>query len=256
MRTSMKKTITFLKSKINFITACMLYIITCIFLYYVQYKLYGGAVDTGLVYVVALPPIYFILWFINSENEGKSEKENVKWKKILNIVLILALFGFALYIIYNNPYELRAYEIISLLAVGVLIDLVKKIKPEIDIKKIIPNFVSAAFGVVIITTVLYITILNPCTLQKAEEMLKKSNYENILFTCNCNILIFSAVNGIDSDRFNGDEEALGLYLFKAERDNKQYGVIVSIVNGTYADFDLQNNNEAVKYMMENKIRYH
>lgn len=55
----------FLKKWGRFALACVLYIITGIFMYVVQYKLFGNVIRTPLMYVVVFPAFALLGWILN-----------------------------------------------------------------------------------------------------------------------------------------------------------------------------------------------
>lgn len=67
----------FLKKWGRFALACVLYIITGIFMYVVQYKLFGNVIKTPLMYVVVFPVFALLGWVLNGgypKAGGEDEK--------------------------------------------------------------------------------------------------------------------------------------------------------------------------------------
>lgn len=248
--------IPWVKSKVSIVVAFGIYVITCLFLYYVGYKLFGGAVDTGLVYAVSTPPLTLLFWFLRDEKADNLRK-GTRWDKIagiVNWVIIIGGAGFFAYLLYHNPYELRAFQIFALVLIAGLLALVKRLKPNTSFQSCSPQVVSIAYTAIFIATVMYVALLSPCTLPTAQKVLENHNYSNISYVGDFNNKLTLVLAHGNTEKVSQEPEHLGVYLFRAEKDNERHFVFVSVVSGDIVASDLENNNESLKYLVNYRAR--
>lgn len=247
------KAIIFIKAKINIIIACGMYLVTCLALYYVEYKMYGSTVDTGLYFAVVIPPLSLLFWFMRDEDVDKAKKKKTRWNKISNIfsnILFFActaVFGYNLYL---NIYELRAYQFFALILLLGIIYLSKKYKHYMKQTNNTSIIVSVVYGTLLFATVMFVAVLSPCTVSKAAEMLQSNGYTNVSYATDIqNKEILNMVMGSNVSVLQKNDDRLGFYLFKAEKDDESYGVLVSVTKGRIVAFDHENENETLEYIL-------
>lgn len=249
----MEKSIAFIKPKINIIIACGMYSVTCLAMYYVEYIMYGSTIDTGLVFAVVFPPLCLLFWFIRDEDIDKAEKKKTYWYKVSNIlcnILIIvctAIFGYSLYL---NIYELRVYQFFAIMLFWGIVCLSKKHKKYLKTTNNTSKIVSMVYGMLLLATFLFVAVLSPCTVSNAAEKLRSYGYTNVSYATNIqNKGILNIVMGTNISELQKNDDKLGFYLFRAEKDDESYGVLVSVTHGTIVGYDLENENETLEYIL-------
>lgn len=249
----MEKVITFIKSKINIIIACGMYVITCLVLYYVEYKMYGSTVDTGLVYVAGIPVLYLLIWFMRDKDVDNSKRKKTYWYKVSNIfiniliVVCIVAFGYSLYL---NIYDLLAYQFFAIMLLLGILYLSKKYRQYLKQTKKTSKIVSMAFDSILIATVLFVVVLSPCTVNKAAEILQCNGYTNVSYATDIqNKEILNIMKGNTILELQKNDDKLGFYLFRAMKDEESYGVLVSVTNGRIVGFFLEDENRVLEHIL-------
>ncbi len=245
----MNRAISFLKSHISATIACLIYLFTCLFLYYVEYQMYGGAVKTGLLFAVVIPPLSFVSWLLRDE---KAEEPKSKlWKKLGNIfdcIFLIVFMIFLGYTIYTSPYDLYAYYCL-VLVLGVLFTVWFDKKKKIN--KILCSgsmSVIIVYSVILVVTIIYIPVANICTVKTAKTSLENEGFNNISLVHNYDSHTVSIFHKKEVEKLTKNEQNFSFYYFTGEKQNNTYGIFISTVSGKIVAFDLEN-----KYSVLNAI---
>jgi Na+/melibiose symporter-like transporter len=78
----MTTTITsYIKKNLTVIIATVVYFITCIFLFFLEYQVYGKAVETDAIVLIVFPIVMLIGWLLRDE-KTEEKQENLVLKKL------------------------------------------------------------------------------------------------------------------------------------------------------------------------------
>ena len=58
--------------------ACAIYAVSCWFLYYVKYRLFGGTVETGFLYALLFPPVCLLVWLVDGKQKAPATGKTVR----------------------------------------------------------------------------------------------------------------------------------------------------------------------------------
>lgn len=245
----MDKLIPFIKAKKGIIIACVLYLFTTVFLYFVEFKMYGGVVKTCFAYVVLIPISLFFSWAMSDENKNKNKrpkKKNKYWAKIsktLDRIFTLCVFEFIVYFLYKNPYTLELYYYIAIAIFSLCIYFLDKTK-KICCKKIkISTLNIIAYSCILVITFLYILIANPCSVYKGESVLKENGYSNITYETD----VTDTYMEFENQQLTQDEKKLDFYMYKADKGKSSYAIFVSAVTGRVVFYDYYSDHSILKW---------
>lgn len=245
------KILGWLKQKRYMILAFIIYIITSITLYMVEYRIYGGAIDTNFTFSCIIYPISYFIGLVCRDHDKPIEKKEVTiWTKIGafmgNMILCLCTIFF-IYLLYKNIYELLTYHYLAIIIILVILYCSKKLDKYKQINSI-PVII--IFGTFLITTFLYLIILNPFTVKDATLKVQNYGYSDVSYKNNIeDNKALSRILGKEFAESSKYEDNLGYYLFQGEKDEKDYAIVVSVTKGTIVVFEEVKSNTAIYYYL-------
>lgn len=242
------KILNWLKQRQHIIIAIILYFITFVTLYMIEFWIYEGAIDTYFLYLCIFPIACIIGQSNRDHNKPIEKAKKTVWSKIGIICYTILLILFALFfinVLYKNIYELVAYLYLELMFIITILSLSKKLRQFNTI------FISIIYGTFLITILLYVIILNPFTVKEATVTVQNSGYTNVSYKNNIdNQEILSLILDteiIESSKYEGN---LGYYLFQGEQDEKDYFIVVSVTNGTIVALEEVTKNNPFEYLLD------
>ena len=216
-----------------------LYFLAVWFLYYVKYRLFGGAVETAFLFVLIFPPVYLLLWLLQDKKLPKKGKQPENKKRHLLKELPLILCGiFCLWLLYREPRQLISYLFFALLLVLWLWSQARKRWPHLGEPGFGPLLLSLVFAVLTAVTALFVLACGLCTLPEAEALLRgEAGYSDVAFAG-----VYSSEQIGLWERQNPEEILASLkdskqsqgspcYLFRVFREGNPYGAFIQLESG-------------------------
>ena len=232
-----------LKGKLSAVIAGGIYIATCVLLYFIQYRLYGGAVETRLLGFVLAPLLGVAFWLARDEDKLGTTRGNARWAKLgvaLQILLVLIAIGANLYLIGANPYQIISYFYLSMLVAVIAIEVYRHTK---GIKRVKASQILAlAYAAVICCALLYLAIAAPCTVSGAQKQLMAAGYEEIEYKGN----YAAQLPAVMMETGQIPSEPLGVYLLRAYKDGQIQGVFVGVVSGEIVASDVAHEGSVLR----------
>ncbi len=251
------KILNWLKQKRYIIIALIIYFITCVTLYIVEYRIYGGAINTNIFYITILPIVNLIVWILRDDHDNeelKKEKKTTFWSRVGNICTIIInvlLMLYCIYQLYKNIYYLFGYQYLATISMVGILYFSKKLSKFIKQGNAISKTVSIIYGIILITTLLYVILLNPYTVKRTHVIVENSGLTNISYKNNIkDKKMLSIILDAEVTKGLKYEDSLGYYLLKGEKDKKDYAVVVSVTRGTIVTFTEVNANTALRYIID------
>jgi hypothetical protein len=172
----------------------------------------------------------------------------------LNLLLVLACALTIAYLLWKDPYMLRAYHFFGLLTVAAVTVLIKKARPGCPVLKRKPHLFSVSYGCVLLSTLLYIAFLQPCTVARAQETLQSQGYAGVVFAGDYGAQAIA----LTQTPYEGEEcaqaDGLGYYLFDAQKNGARWGVFVRVTSGEIAALDRQMKTRFFKWFLTGQAR--
>jgi hypothetical protein len=248
------KILNWLKQRRRMIIALIIYFITCVTLYMVEYRIYEGTIKINFINTcIILPIAYFVGWLSRDEDKPVEKKKPTIWSNVGIFFSYIFFFLFTLFFIYRlykNIYEFVAYHYLALMLILAIIHFSKILE---RLKQINSTSVSIIFGTLLITTLLYVIILNPITAKDATLKVQNYGFSDVSYENNIkNQKSLSTILGTEITESSKYEDSLGYYLLKGVKDKKYYAIVVSVTNGTIVVIEEVKNNNTFRYLLDIK----
>lgn len=230
--------------KLNYKDLVIVYVVSIVFLHFIQVILFGNAVNTlvsNLAIVILLVPIGSIFTSrklidvdANGNIKNKYEKFIDKYKLIFLSLLFLI---FSIYGIINNPYYLASYQILIIGIVMIIWELRKRVT-NFTLKE---DKEEVYFGILClilidVLTIVFLLAVRPVTVIEAQSRVRLEGFEKIEYTQTIvnNDYDFSDYNNLDLKIYAKSDlkdNKLNYYFFIANKDNIDYAVLVDVLTG-------------------------
>lgn len=274
----------FIKKWGTFIAACVLYFAVCIFLYVIQYRIYGDVVKTPLIYVTVLPAVFLAAWLIQGgypkpeepEDETLLQESGIyvevpqntkkhwhrpfegfarRWQEdmttgqkanfIFSVLILTAATIFMFYALITNPYMLMIYFYFATLAILGIFSLY-----EPKGRKKLSVLACVSFCVFFLVTFLYLQIASPMSVDSAARLLESQGYERVTYNKAIESettlpLIFDH----EPEQISENSGMLGYYLFAMEKDGVYMGAAVSVVDKNIVAEEPADNGSGLNFYM-------
>jgi len=226
-------------------------------LYVVQNILFGGALRTGFIYFLIIPPITWVSWLLykddinekdkdkETEPPGKASKVRKFFHNTIVVVIIVGMFSLAVFsIIMGNP--LAGYQMLGFMLLTYII--AKKAK-AIPVSLQFTLYNSA----ILIITFAYLFIARPATITTAKNALLYEGYQNVAYITYyqdefmLTLLMGAHPNARDAAR------GLGVYLFIGEMGDVPFGIFVDIASGRSIMRDSLDENSLLSSVIERRL---
>ncbi len=220
----MKTVKTFIKQYAWYFAVLGMYILTCGILVAVEFWLYAHAIKTAWLHILLFPALSALMWFIREDN-GDKPKPSPKRQKINNAVSVaLVLVCSACIAVYGwqQPYDLRVWLYFGFLATTGIVLLVKKIRPPWLDTHSICKWAAAVFAGILAVAGMYLICLRPATVAQARQDIHQQGYTAVAIKGHYQSGQLTSVLQADTN------DALGYYLFSAQKNGEEYGVLYSV----------------------------
>jgi len=203
----------------------VLYIITAYYLYNLQYVVYAQTIDFMFSFALIYPPLAL---FLNKMGKDVPHNEVSGIGKIFAIgVTILGLILFL-----RDRYNFIAYVMVAISLFCCAVEFIADEKATNVFTH--PRFIASAFAATLLATFFFVYIIKPVNVEEARGKVLESGYTNAEF--------FAITSKNDDTGFYIAEdigtEALikkpGCYIFRAEKDNEPYCIMVNVRDGSFA----------------------
>jgi len=240
-----------IKSLINpgVIIAFLIYVFTVVVLYFVEYRLFGGAVTTFIiVYAIVLP----ILGLLHKVKKPRK----IEWSKLVRIVelIVICVTFFNCVLICAFIFMIPASEMnlnqLHLLAIAVafIITTVMEKQKNGKFKLINPfrsGIVSIVYSMILLSTLVFLLFFSPTTVYNSKQMLNDHGFQESHYVSNQKggyVITHSYIQTGRESEVSDKElyDRYGAYLFKGLKDGREYGIFVGVSSGELiAKFDLE-----------------
>lgn len=227
-------TIKYIKKYLNLkvISFLIIYIVTCVFLIYMEHFLYGGTVNTNYITFILVPIISLFQSNRFQKNHDTSSTSSSRLVHVVIVSIFIIIPVFLLYRLYRNPYNFIFYYFFILILYGVLYSIKHKEHTVITSNYTNIRILRHMYVLLLIVSVLYILILSPSTIKNAKMNLTMSHYTNVNFIGSEEDLITMNIifkGEIASEKSRKD--LLGYYIFTGILDNREQYIVVSVSQG-------------------------
>ncbi len=252
----MRKISGFLKQNKNYICVILTWVVNLLIFYYLDYKVYGGNLNLSFMGVLIYPPIYAFIYIINEEDRNERIKKQTKLgKKISNVItnIIFMAFGFILTwsILYNNPYQIKAYQILSALLFLAMILFIPQYKQleQIVNKKDWACLLTNLFIIEILVVLIFCIIARPMTVREGKRLVADVGYEDIEYIVNIeDLVILRTITGYEDVLLSKHEDSMNFYLYRGTKNGENYGIIISVISHRIVtEINSEENNVLLYY---------
>ena len=205
-----------------FITMVVIY---CIYNYYGRFYCKDFISIMIVISVIGIINIFY--------NKNKSEKQN-KYSYIIGFLCLVGSIVFIFLIDRHSP----VIYILLCISVLFLLDSVFKFKILND-KNI---FVCIMIIVIFVGAFIFPKVNNMYTVNRVEKIIKEQGYENVQY--------ISILNNTAIKIFFDKETHFGAYCFRANKDNKEYDIIVNVEGGKIIDYSEDGSNDFMDLLIE------
>ncbi len=204
-------------------------------LYYIEYVVFAGTLDSILIFAILLPPCVIIAEVFSKENKAYlNERPNTE-SFIIGLVLRFTTALFFAIAIYTKPYSLAVYQILAVCIIVVSLDFFKNYKRKLKLKyryKERALFLSLIFMAISATPFVYSAIANVLPLSSAVSVVEQAGYidaELLYISEDLDQLEGFFAHNLKAD--NNTNLNLNTYLFKASKDDTAYLLSVNVIGG-------------------------
>ena len=238
--------------------ACGIYAVSCWFLYYVKYRLFGGTVETGFLYALLFPPVCLLVWLVDGKQKAPATGKTVR---VLLWFAIIACGAYQLWLLLQDPRNLLPYLYFSIIFVVFLADYAKKRWPRIGEKGYAPMLISIVYSTLVIVSAFFASASGLCTVPRAEALLvEEAGYSAPFLIGAYSQELLKVVQAPDAEAV---KEAMGAlekgggpacYLFRCQREGEVYGAFVSIPDGEFLTAVSTGESSMLKGIIREKAR--
>jgi len=162
--------------------AFVLYAFTNVMLWMIEYRIYGGAVGTVFAYVSIYPPLFLVGFLIFGKRQLKRERKELRAKamgmtgSILLVGCVLVGYNFLSGDAYRHLTDWQILSIVvAVSAIGVF-----ESKRDENIQKVQKvDYISLIFGLLMLTTLMFLLITRPYSVARAERVLSDYGYQDL-----------------------------------------------------------------------------
>ena len=181
-----------------------------------------------------LPVIFVVMplsFMLSLTRERKKDPKQVS-ENVNRFMRAISIFGLILfiYIFIKNPYKMEYWIYIFICACALVVEIIKKcskkyapvLENKWDVSLLFASMIAAVFS--------YIIIINPCTVNLAEEKVRGMGYDGVSYFDSKDpyyMLNFTYAK-IDYEKY-----PLGFYIFTAEKPEK-CAVFIDVLTGEAA----------------------
>ncbi len=207
-----------------------MYFITMIVIYCI-YNYYGRFYCKDFISIMIVISVIGIINIFSNKN--KSEKQN-KYSYIIGFLCLVGSIAFIFLIDRHSPI------IYILLGISILFVLDSIFKLKILNDKNI--FVCIMIIVIFVGAFIFPKVNNMYTVNRVEKTIKEQGYENVQY--------ISILNNRAVKIFFDKETHFGAYCFRANKDNKEYDIIVNVEGGKIIDYSEDGSNDFMDLLIE------
>ncbi|BAE82798.1 hypothetical protein [Desulfitobacterium hafniense] len=230
------------------ITVFIGWIITVYSLYFIKYKMFGGAIEVLLLYVIIFPPIIAITDFLAKPKENEN-----KTKKKMGLVLDVIAACILTWAFFISPYAVGLYAILTIALILILLSRFPRLQAKLKNKanqKERSVFVLSIFAILIIVPLVFTSAAGIKTIRNTQILLENTHYTDTAYVDIINnkaalAIVFEGKTTVT----DGTQDDLGFYLFKASKDNKEYAIAVNILRGDIVGEVLLEGNPYIHYYL-------
>lgn len=279
----------FLKKWGTFMVSCVLYVATCLFLYIIQYPLYGNVIKTPLLYVIVFPVLAWLGWIINGgypktdrsdqehqllesgiklskDDAGETKKRIGKthriseffiWWHSKNVsagqkisVLVSTFIIVAASFFMIYALVVNPFTLMVYFYFGVLGILGLMTFCKTMSQWRISVMACFIFLMMIIVVLIYLLIVSPMTVKSGRDLLEQSGYENIYYEKSvADDALIRKIFDNDPQYQSKNADGLGFYLFRCEKNGEAMGAAVSVVDQNIVAVESLNNDSGLSFFM-------
>ena len=203
--------------------AVFLFLAACILLYIIEFVMYAGAIGTVFIYASVYPPLILLLYFAFGRKRPAAEtspERKAAQAVIAYLLLAACTVLMANYVLTGAYTRLSSLQILAALIAFDAVVAAHKLrakKASIRFKAIAAGIIYAA---ILLTSVLYILVVKPYTVNSALNKLEIAGYQDASF---------SSHHSRDADGIPEVTGFLGAYSFHSE--SAQLTVYFDVVTG-------------------------
>ena len=271
-----------------FCAACALYVLTVVFLYVVQYKIYGNVIRTLLIYVALFPVLAWLGWLLGGGYPRTDETEEIlnasgiyreppqkdckrkkirqshpladfimRWKsnelpmrsKIFFAVDAVILVAATLFMICALVAD--PWNLVIYFYFGILAGIGVLCMASPAVMRKLSVMACVLFGELILITAVYLLIVSPLTVEGGRQLLAQEGYERIYYE-----------KDADSEKtlelfYDGELKllspgtpGLGFYMYRCEKDGVEYGAAVSVTDKNIVAAEPLDNESGLGFFMD------
>lgn len=222
------------KEKKAALTAFMIYVVTVLFLFYVTYYRFGGAMDTGLVWIAVIPPVYGFFYTKEKRTQAKliaegTEIAQLKSLSVISVIVVLIwVVSWAKNII-TNPHEVKGYFAIPFLcSIGIYAASKKYLRP--CSAGGISFLVCLCYAGIMLTAGVYLMFTDVSTVKETRLGLQNQGYSNVIYTGSMGGGTLEKI-GVYPITSSEEKETGKYYLFTGEKEGSTYGLVTDTLDG-------------------------
>jgi hypothetical protein len=222
------------------------YLITGVVLVGIEWFWYAHAVKTAWLYILLFPALSALMWFIREDGSDKP-KPSSKRQKISNAValaIVLLCSVFIAWVGSKDPYDLRLWLYFGFLAAAGIAVLLKKGKPGWFVQHSACKWAVMMFASVLVVTGVYLALLQPASVGQAQREIVQQAYTQVQLKGHYESRSLASVLP------ENETDTLGYYLFSAQKDGEEYGVLYSVRSRAVAAAVSRNENDFMSFLLQ------
>ena len=251
----MTKFTAFIKRNISYISTFLSWILMVWLFWFMEYRLYGGNLDIGFIFILTYPPLFVFLSFIfgddiNEHNQRKSPLRKKIGTGVIIVIIASCTIIILWYIIFKNPYMVRGYQyFLVMIAMGIAYLFPRgRVLLKSNHKIVTTWLLTILFAILIIASLAFCLIVDLVTIPEGREMVAQKGYQNVRFVDNItNNAYLNIVFGGNQSPPTKNEDAMNYYLFLGEKDGEIYGIAVSLVGRRIVGETIAKDNNTLSY---------
>lgn len=207
------------------------WIVTTFVLYYTQYKIYGGTIETIWRYVLIFIPVLLISNFLISDDNKFISKTN----KVFYFILNAAAFLIILWCIFISPYDAITWNVVWIAIMSLMEWTFKSLKKKLKNKNFVKErcvFVILTYIFLIVEPFVFAAITGAKTVNNVQNILTEQGYENVAYIGSVSKLQYINLlfeTNVKLETKNKME--LKTYIFTSQDNGIQTAISVSVISG-------------------------
>ena len=159
---------------------------------------------------------------------------------------------FVVWALFKSPYIVGIYDILAIALFMVILSRFPKFQEKLKNKinrKERSAFVISIYVILIVVPIIFNAVTRTTTVKGAEIILENNGYADVTYADLIDderalSIVFDDKTTLKKDNTRDD---LGFYLFKASKNNKEYGVAINILGGEISGETLIESNPYIHY---------